>query len=233
MTIQKITNGATNGSMTSLDRPTILLDSPKLSKSQYLDGLKVLLDDVFTWAHTKAVPGKEFLPATVGRLESGPQQLVSELGPDGFCIIMFEGKVGGKIIATASAKPYKPTKEGTSYGSDTNMLFKRPPGAKETMDAEVVGSDVENQSRWELLAFATDIELMGKGIAGQLAEMTNVEVRKRAASEGKTKVVLMLSTMKDLNEPYYLKRGFRTYEREIFPAWSSRESRWLLGRGDG
>ena len=125
MASQKITNGPSNGPKIPSQRPTILLNSPELSKSPYLDALKVLLDEVFDWAHVKAIPGKEFLPDKMGRLQSGPQQLVSEIGPNGFCIIMFEGKIGGKIIATASAKPYKPTKDGDSYGSEVNMMFKR------------------------------------------------------------------------------------------------------------
>lgn len=197
-------------------RPTLLLNSPELSKSPYLNDLKVILDEVFDWAHVRAVPGKEFLPDKMGRLQSGPQQLVSEIGPNGFCIIMFDGKIGGKIIATASAKPYRPTKNGESYGSDINMLFKRAP-AEDPMDVEVVGSDVEKQSRWELLAFATDVNLMGQGIAGRLTELTNAEIRKRAAAEGKTKIVLMLSTMQDVNEPYYRKRGFKTMSVKAFP----------------
>ena len=85
------------------------------------------------------------------------------------------------------------------------------------MDAEVVGSDVDNQSRWELLAFGTDVSLMGQGLAGQLTELTNAEIRRRAAAEGKTKIVLMLSTMRDVNEPYYLKRGYKTMSVKTFP----------------
>ena len=221
MASQIAVDGRVNGSSAPPKRSTILLNSPELSTSSYLDPLRVLLDEVFTWCHTKGVPGKELLPASIGRLQSGPQQLVSEIGPDGFCIIMFDVEVGGRIIATASAKPYKPTKPGTTHGSEVNMLFKRKPvedsNNKDTMDAEVVGSDIENQSRWELLAFATDVKLMGQGIAGQLTEMTHAEIRKRAAAEGKTKVVLMLSTMKELNEPYYLKRGYKTMSVNVFP----------------
>ena len=225
MASENANSGTAIGSITPPKRSTILLNSPELSKSPYLDPLKVLLDEVFCWCHTKAIPGKELLPASVRRLESGPQQLVSEIGPNGFCIIMFDGEVGRRIIATASAKPYKPTKSGVTHGSEVNMLFKRKPeeesNNKDTMDAEVVGSDVENQSRWELLAFATDVKLMGQGIAGHLTEMTHAEIRKRAAAEGKTKVVLMLSTMKEVNEPYYLKRGYKTMNVRTFQPGTS------------
>ena len=220
MASEKATNGTSNGSSTPI-RPTITLNSPELSTSPYLPELADLLDDVFRWAHTKKLPGKELLPASVGRLQAGPQQLVSEIGPEGFCIIMFEGRIGGKIIATASAKPYKPTKAGTTYGSDINMLFKRAPqedesSNRDTMDADIVGSDVENQSRWELLAFATEVGLMGQGIAGRLAELTNEEIRRRAGREGKGKVVLMLTSMRELNEAYYIKRGWTTMNVKLF-----------------
>ena len=198
-----------------------MLNSPELSVSPYLTEVGDLLDEVFRWAHTKKLPGKELLPSSVGRLQTGPQQLVAEIGADGFCIIMFEGEVGGRIIATASAKPYKPTKAGDTYGSDINMLFKRAPqegsNNRDTMDAGIVGSDVENQSRWELLAFATDVSLMGQGIAGKLTSLTTAEIRRRAAVEGKSKIVLMLSSMKELNEAYYLKRGYTTMNVKIFP----------------
>lgn len=215
MASQEPINGTSDGRVSSR-RPTVLLPSAELSRAPYLDALKALLDEVFDWAHVSAIPGKEFLPDKMGRLQSGPQQLVDEIGPDGFCIIMFEGEIGGRIIATASAKPYKPTKDGVIHGSEVIMMFKRAPG-QDLMDADVVGSDVEKQSRWELLAFATDVQLMGQGIAGQLTEMVNAEIRRRAAAEGKTKIVVMLSAMQETNEAYYLKRGFKTMSVKTFP----------------
>lgn len=204
-------------------RPTILLNSPELSQSPRLSRLRDLLDTVFRDAHINGCPGKILLPDSVGRLEAGPQQLVSELGPDGFCIIMFADDTGAdKIIACACAKPYKPTKAGETHGSAVNMMFKRPPVSEDEStsghhdDAGLVpGLDRAAQSRWELLAFAVAVEFQGQGIAGKLTRMCVAEIRRRAEAAfrgkgqaGRPRIVLMLSSLQELNEAYYLKRGW-------------------------
>lgn len=90
--------------------------------------------------------------------------------------------------------------------------------------------------KWEILAMAVHPTLQGRGLASTLLGQVIEEIKIRAASSipsptstnqnsvnsrgglatgnpreevvGKGKVMLMLSTMLELNESYYLKRGF-------------------------
>ena len=134
---------------------------------------------------------------------------------------MFEGDEGSRIIASAGAKPFSIMKSSSSGDAHARTLFKRSPPK-----ADVIGTDVDLQhtkaSKWELLAFGTDVALQGQGLAGALTEMVNEEIRRRATKEwkeeGKVEIVLMLSTMQELNEAYYLKRGWTTTNvREFKP----------------
>ena len=223
-------------------RSLIILDSAHLAESPYLVPTAELLNEVFQQAHLHGCPGKELLSASVRRFQSGPQQLVDEIGPDGFCIIMFDEADTGAdkekvIIASGSAKPYKAPAEGKTHGSSTNMLFKRKPVASNPPSLDAAGTSLDgsssNEARWELLAFGTDLRLKGQGIAGQINDLAVAEIRRRVEAnwrttkaakadegalgqdiEGKAstmpKVVLMLSTLQELNETYYLRRGWKT-----------------------
>lgn len=199
---------------------------------------------------------------------------------------------GSKILATASAKPYKPTKPTLST-PDSNSLgntqfFKRPPSTSSE-------SKEDGMPKWEILAMAVDPTLQGLGLASKLMEETIGEIKKRCRQsaqsttiatttatatnphpdpssspspsktqstgtsttsttntihtnhptpsptpepsnddndndnekeeeekeEGKSKIRLMLSTMQDLNETYYAKRGWTTTAVRRFPPGTS------------
>lgn len=206
----------------SRNRQTFILSPSALSTSHHLRPLASLVNKSFSHSAVHGCPGKEFLPPSGRRLES-PQQLVQEIGPDGFCVILLEDEQGGRVIGTASAKPYSHTKEGTVHGNEVNMMFKRQPVAviatNGTAPTEAPDTD-HLASEWEILAMAVDVDMQGQGIAGTLMESTVQEVRTRAAAasaaaddwegEHSPKIVLMLSTMQELNERYYTKRGWTT-----------------------
>lgn len=212
---------------------SLILGLPDLARWPLLRPLTEFIDMVFIQAH---VSGADYglLPSTVKRVESGPQQLIKEIGPDGFCMILFEEMNGvsdvtdhgqaKKVIALGSAKPYKLPKEREFYGSSTNMLFKRDP-----QDASGDGVDYV---KWELVAFATDPAGQRQGLATQLTAITVAEIQRRVDEERaatklrqevnsdtlcggvKPKIELMLSTMAELNEGYYLKKGWKTTSKK-------------------
>ncbi len=109
-------------------------------------------------------------------------------------------------------------------------------GSNASMDERRDKED-DGWPKWEILAMAVHPTLQGRGLASRLLEQVIAEIKSRASAslsrqsptrhdqsgvdganqagildgEGKVakaKVMLMLSTMLEMNEAYYLKRGF-------------------------
>ena len=114
-----------------------------------------------------------------------------------------------------------------------------PPAARhdpDEADADGRRGGDEGWPKWEILAMAVHPRLQGRGLASTLMAQAIEEIKIRAAAAAAPtptrhhrqkstghhsengngevakggKVMLMLSTMLELNEPYYLKRGFTT-----------------------
>lgn len=76
---------------------------------------------------------------------------------------------------------------------------------------------------------AVDPLLQGRGLATEFMNLTIDEIKRRCRSNlrsiisnsseenGKGKLMLLLSTMQNLNEGYYLRRGWTTTETRSFP----------------
>ena len=233
-----------------LHTPSSLIGSP------HLPALFKLINSSFNHCHNK--DGFSFFPwSETTRLQTF-EQLGEEVGSDGFTLIMlmkdtpstsadsnaktrqtegFRSPDGQRVIGTASAKPYTPTKAGSGSGDASHHFFKRPPPDP--------SEDNDTTPKWELLAMAVDISLQGKGLASQLMNLTIDEIKRRcgsglretslskrgliatppdeeygektvaAANGGKVK--LLLSTMRILNEGYYAKRGWTATNYKSFP----------------
>lgn len=207
---------------------TFILPSNTLSNFPELPDLFALLNRTYTHAHLHGTDHPIF-PDHVGRL-SRPDQLATEIGSEGFCIVAFsatEEAKTGKLIGTASAKPYHAEKSRHGASGEVNLMFKRPTPVQclrntLAVSGEGLGGQMGEDAlpAWELLAMAVEPELQGKGISTQLLNLALDEIRKRVALETKienTKVTILISTMKELNEGYYLKRGWKTTEERRFP----------------
>ena len=214
-----------NGVKVARQTSSIILDSSSLAKSDYLTPLAELLNDAYSNGHVHG-SDKQLLPKETLRLQSGPQQLVDEMGSDGFCVMLLEdpgSKEAGlkKILASGCAKPFKQSVEGVTHGSATNMMFKRAP-ASPTSPTEIEDPGV---SKWELLAFGTDLGYQGQGLAGQITKLVCTDIKRRVDEAAKAlgsvngnlsgtnrtpKIVLLLTTMQELNEEYYKRRGWTT-----------------------
>ena len=156
-----------------------------------------------------------------------------------------EGK-SNIVIATASAKPYTPppSNNDNSAGGEDNAssekLFKRQPGTDNALAAYAA------LPKWEILCMVVEPTLQGRGIAGQIMGETIEEVKRRVVAEKeegrergyngdgdgwmdgeggyesgkgmeKGEVLLMLSSMQELNEAFYKKRGWETTGVRRFP----------------
>ena len=156
------------------------------------------------------------------------------------------GEIKGKregnrdtVIATASAKPYvppEPYNNEAGIGEASEKLFKRQPGTDNALAAYA------ELPKWEILCMCVEPTLQGRGIAGQLMGLTVEEIKRRVVEgtkeaqesenaqkdingedrngtdeKAKGEVLLMLSSMQELNEAYYAKRGWQTTGVRRFP----------------
>lgn len=164
-----------------------------------------------------------------------------------------EGKQEGRsdtVIATASAKPFippEPHNKESGREPASEKLFKRQPDTDNALAAYA------GLPKWEIICTCVEPTLQGRGIAGQLMDLTIEEVKRRVveskdggherrhggdgemngegtnhrkneeADADKTKenaegeLLLMLSSMQELNESYYAKRGWQTTGVRRFP----------------
>ena len=202
-----------------------LFEPQNLASSEHLSPLCELINAAFLHGHTK---GKQLLPSEVKRLESA-SQLLSEIDAEGFVLVMF---IDSEIIATASAKPFKPLPVGQTHGSEMNMLFKRKPkithsssesnGNPEAETQDIVDADIPS---WELLAMAVKPSLQGQGFATRLlnASIDEIKRRLRMQTDGTDhrtpgKFNVLISTMQELNEAYYMNKGWQTTDVKYFEA---------------
>ena len=200
-----------------------LFEPDNLASSEHLSPLCELINAAFLHGHTK---GKQLLPSEVKRLESS-RQLLSEIGAEGFALVMF---IDSEIIATASAKPFKPLPVGQTHGSEMNVLFKRKlqtthtstesSGDPEAENKGIVDADIPS---WELLAMAVKPSLQGQGLATRLLNASIDEIRRRLrmqrdATDHRTpgKFNILISTMQELNEAYYANKGWQTTDVKYF-----------------
>ena len=146
---------------------------------------------------------------------------------------------GDTVIATASAKPYvppEPYNNEAGTGEAGEKIFKRQPGTDNALAAYA------ELPKWEILCVCVEPTLQGRGIAGQLMGLTVEEIKRRVVEgikeaqeskmgkknvngenrngtkeKAKSEVLLMLSSMQELNEAYYAKRGWQTTGVRRFP----------------
>lgn len=155
---------------------------------------------------------------------------IDELGKDGFIFILTAQTPEDeqKLIASASAKPFKELEHHeVVQGNELLTNFKRraaPPGpdpasllndpqATEPSDARgAVDSLTRDKDlpKWEILCNVVHPEHQRRGIAAQMYEALVKEMRSRVSPQGDRDVHLVITTMKELNEVYYQKRGFVT-----------------------
>ncbi|KAL8753121.1 MAG: hypothetical protein Q9184_005515 [Pyrenodesmia sp. 2 TL-2023] len=199
-----------------------------------LSPLTALINLCYSVSHTSRPQGN-YLPYEYPRLATSTS-LIDELGKDGFIFILTAQTPDGqqKLIASASAKPFRQLDHHELVeGSELRTSFKRraaapgldpaspsePPQATErSANREAVDSmKVERElPKWEIICNVVHPEYQKRGIAGQMYEALVKEMRSRASPQGDRDVHLVITTMKELNEAYYQKRGFvTTDERRI------------------
>ena len=177
---------------------TIKLFSPsQLVGSPLLPSLyKVILDAFWISDHPDGAA------LTNGNRFSYDGQFLDELGnaPGTFCYILYYSGTA-EVIGTASAKRYigkiNEAKDGTTF-----------------VRLGPVAPDVE---AWELSTMAVDVKLQRQGLASYLMKLVEDEMKRRFLADcsdpSSKQLRQMITTIKEKNEPFYLRRGFaKDYE---------------------
>ncbi|KAL2043754.1 hypothetical protein N7G274_003273 [Stereocaulon virgatum] len=224
----------------NLSTRTQLHSPTSLNASPHLPALFKLINKCFDISHNP--PGHSYLPPSETARLRKPEQLAEEIGPKGFTFIILVQNADAmfnksgprnskgmgealreRVIATASAKPFI-LPQTPSSPSSPESIFKRQPGTHKYLEPYA------HLPKWEILVMVVDPELQGRGIAGQLLDITVEEIKKRCAADskggesrngiesegGKGQVMLLLSTMQEVNEAYYMRRGWVCTEARRF-----------------
>ena len=185
-----------------------------------------LINRSFSHGETK---GKQLLPATSSRLQHDGQ-LVTEYSPDGFVYVLFKNDfnvLGGK--SENIAQNHRNRIPIASIGAKPFVLPILPPDLPEKSKAFKRTVDLGGDAyiQYEIKLLVVDPSHQGHGLGGKLFEVLVGEIRRRVdemnraleeAGETKREGKLLLTTLGELNEPFYERRGFvTTYSRRYEP----------------
>jgi GNAT superfamily N-acetyltransferase len=176
-----------------------LYETGTLTGSPVLPSIRQMVNDSFRVSHTEYD-----ILANVNRLQSD-DQFAMELGavPGTFTYLLAYASSDEKgVLATASAQRYHGT-PAVITGLDTTQkkTFKRYGDASLT------------DEEWELRLMAVRPSLQRQGIAKFLMQRIEDEVRRRfleaRRADGQQQgLVMLLTTLKEINEVFYAKRGY-------------------------
>ncbi|KAG8875645.1 hypothetical protein FRB98_007679 [Tulasnella sp. 332] len=234
-------------------QPSIIsfLTPEQLNNYPYLSSLRQLINAAFKFNHGGHATNNLF-PADVERLRSD-LQICGELGPDSFTYIVSAPTPNGggtpRLYASASGRHVRP--EGYKIGpfKDAPVQPRQVPLDLEKFDAWelkllVVDPTLHKQGLGSLMTKLVEVEAVKRSAEKTLqrskTESTaacetvsdhlngQAEVSKNKAAVDK-KVILTLSAAREVNETYYLRRGFVTTEIKTLPKGFGNTSRdWDL-----
>ncbi|KAG8987581.1 hypothetical protein FRB94_002612 [Tulasnella sp. JGI-2019a] len=203
-----------------------LLTPEQLKHYPYLTELRLLVNAAFESNHSGPTSNYLF-PSTAQRHETNAQ-LLAGLGSDFFTYIIsspIPDNGAPRIYASASGRVCIPQE---------NQSDERPKELQFLQQTKAI--DLEENEVWELRMLVVDPTLHKQGLASLLMKAVETEVVKRSmekrpqlskvASNGMTgngngdvlknkeppirKLILKLGTCREVNEAYYLRRGFVT-----------------------
>lgn len=189
-----------NNCSTTITRHTL----HSLQISGLIPQLFNLINAAFAVSHSR----DGVIPTATLRLQSEAQLMEEFSASDAFTFVITY--TGAKVaLGTASAKPHRggSLKHGAT-GAERSIFTRMEP-----LKGDVVG--------WELVTMAVDPLVQRQGLASMLMKMVEAEVKRRTISarleEGKP-LVMLLSTVKEVNGAFYAKKGYvRDHEIQYGP----------------
>ncbi|KAL8771606.1 MAG: hypothetical protein Q9209_003049 [Squamulea sp. 1 TL-2023] len=180
-----------------------------------------------------------------GKRFEQPSDFTKEMGIDGVTFIHYASSSGdpngnGTIIATAGCKPWSPAmkldERVKRMKEEREAREKEPANAQERGNDSFYTKEHEDQllqqieklgpmtdddeqddiPRWEVMTVCVHPEWQKKGLADRLLEKVAEEVSSQVKSLNQgPEFKLMVRTMKEINEKYWLSKGFKPM-REMF-----------------
>ncbi|KAL8714292.1 MAG: hypothetical protein Q9225_006596 [Loekoesia sp. 1 TL-2023] len=199
-----------------------------------LPPLTALINLCYSVGHTSS-PHGVLLPYSYKRLATNTS-LLTEVGRNGFVLVLSIKDSEGQeeLIASASAKPFKELGH-TELVQGIELLhhFKRraaaPPPITSTSSSPLQTQDSnsgedtvaplekgDDPPKWEIICNVVHPGYQKRGIAAQLFDALIREIRKREPKSGSKRVHFVITTMKEMNEIYYQKRGYVTTREQRF-----------------
>ncbi|KAL8960056.1 MAG: hypothetical protein Q9193_003179 [Seirophora villosa] len=218
----------------SLPLSTLQLYSATSLRESHADlllPLTALINLCYSVSHTSS-PHGILLPYSYQRL-STQASFLDEVGVEGFTFIMSIQTLEGEQvpIASASAKPFKELgHHEVMQGSELLREFKRKaaPGLDPTSRFEAIKDcdSTETQEalnslraditlpKWEIICNVVHPNYQKRGLAAEMYNALIEEMRRREPEP--KRIHLVITTMKELREAYYQKRGFVTTGEKRF-----------------
>ena len=215
------------------------LDAQNLRDYPRLSELRRMIDHGFSHSVTKH---SFILTSGAESYFQSEERLLDRLGPDAVLFLMTvriaNGRENGDIVATASYKPYEiPWPMRTICDDEGNKAWKTAerrnmteadiPAVQEALKFLARADSREETSgiSVEILTIVTSPESQGHGLESRLVRQITEEVtaRAREAEAEKRRPIfkLMLRMVKEVNEPFWSKMGFRTIRSNLFEPGSS------------
>lgn len=184
-----------------------LYASRSLKATGLVPAIHDLINEAFEISHSA-------FPSVQKRLDSHDHLVKDLSGPETFTyVVTYTGTK--TVIGVASAKPYK------------DNIASKPP-SKDNPDScfRRSGTFKPKAEGWELSLMAVDPKLQRQGLASLLMKLVEDELKRRflltRAEKGlpNLKLVLLLTTVKEVNWVYYVRRGYSLdYETVHEPGW--------------
>ncbi|KAL8655296.1 MAG: hypothetical protein Q9210_000964 [Variospora velana] len=219
----------------SLPSSNLRLYSTKSLQEDHADllfSLTALINLCYSVGHTSS-PYGILLPYSSKRLPTRAS-LVGEVGEEGFVLILsIETLEGAQVpIASASAKPFKELGyHEVMQESELLTNFKRKaaapvldPASSSGVIKDLGSGDIREPvnalradtalPKWEILCNVVHPDYQKRGIADEMYNALIAEIRRREPEP--KRIHLVITTMKELREAYYQKRGYVTTGEKRF-----------------
>lgn len=218
------------------------IPTPDLANTTKLILLWQFANDVFN----ESLRQRPDLGFNKGKRFEQPQDFLEEMGPNAITFIQYGRKpqaLDGKaeIIATAGCKPWhialkleervermreerraKERESAQDRGRSDQGFYTKEHEDQLLKQLEKVGpmehSDgQEDVPRWEVMTVCVHPDWQKQGLAEKLLDTVRKEVSSQVKAQGKVpRFKLMVRTMKEINEKYWLSKGFKPVGEKFF-----------------